>query len=323
MKTGLIPPFDWQAVVVDPWTTDLPLFGWVALMGFLVTTACGWVGNYLMLRRLALMGDAVSHSVLPGLVVAFLWSGSRGTWAMFAGALAAGLVTGWLVEAIQRGSRVKQDAAIGITFSALFALGVVLLSRYAHQVELDADCVLYGEIGFVALESRVVVGGWELGPVSVVRMAAVALGVGLLAWLWHPRLLVSAFDPGLARTLGINARGWHHTLMAALSLVVVSAFEAVGAILVIAMLILPGATAALLVERFPARQALVVAFAALSATLGVSLAVWLDCSIAPAMVTVGAGMFSVVWLLAPHHGLIAHWRRERRAMQPPTGMGGA
>jgi manganese/zinc/iron transport system permease protein len=137
----LIPAFEWRAVFVEPWTVDLALFGWIALMGFFVAVACGLVGNYLILRRMALMGDAVSHSVLPGLVVACLWSGSRGTGAMFAGALAAGAVTAVLIEGIHRLSRVKQDAAIGIVFSALFAFGVLLTSLYAQQIDLDADCV--------------------------------------------------------------------------------------------------------------------------------------------------------------------------------------
>src|SRR5690606_24931343 len=116
------------------------------------------VGNYLILRRMALIGDAVSHSVLPGLVIAFLVSSSRGTGPMFVGALAAGAVTTIIIEAIHRRTRVKQDAAIGIAFSTLFAIGVLLTVVYAQQIDLDADCVLYGEIAFVPLESMVVIG---------------------------------------------------------------------------------------------------------------------------------------------------------------------
>ena len=118
-------------------------------MGFLVTAACGLIGNYLILRRMALVGDAISHSILPGIAIAFLLAKSRSSLAMFAGALVAGIVTTLLIETIHRRSRVKQDAAIGIVFSTLFAIGVILISLFASQVDLDQDCVLYGDISFV------------------------------------------------------------------------------------------------------------------------------------------------------------------------------
>lgn len=308
----LIPPFDFHRVLVAPWTEDLALFGWIALMGFLVAAACGLVGHYLMLRRMALLGDAVSHSVLPGLVIAFLLSGSRGTLPMFLGALAAGAATTVIIEVIHRRTRVKQDAAIGIAFSTLFAIGVVLTVMYTGRIDLDADCVLYGEIAFVPLEPPVTLGGATLGPPSVVRMGAVLLGVGALVLLFAKELLVSSFDPGLARSVGVRPNLVHYALMAALSIVVVSAFEAVGAILVVAMLILPGATAALLSTRLAVIQGLGVLHAALSAWLGVSLGVWLDCSIAAAMVVAGAGLFALAWVFAPVQGLLARWLRDHR-----------
>src|SRR6185436_9463742 len=171
---NVIPPFDFQRVVVAPWTSDAGTFGWVALMGFLVATACGLVGNYLILRRMALVGDAISHSVLPGLAVGFMLAKSRNSWVMFIGAVLAGLVTTALIELIHKKSRVKQDAAIGITFSTLFALGVILISLYASKVDLDQECVLYGEIGNVWIDTPVTIGGLTLGPATVVRMAAVA-----------------------------------------------------------------------------------------------------------------------------------------------------
>src|SRR5688572_24340132 len=149
---NLIPPFDFQRVFVQPWTQDLSSYGWIALMGFLVATACGLVGNYLILRRMALVGDAISHSVLPGLVIAFLLARTRNPAVMFFGALVAGIATTMLIEAIHKKSRVKQDAAIGITFSSLFAIGVILVSQYASKIDLDQECVLYGEIGTIPLD---------------------------------------------------------------------------------------------------------------------------------------------------------------------------
>jgi manganese/zinc/iron transport system permease protein len=307
----LIPPFGFHRVFVEPWTTELSIFGWIGLMGFCVAAACALVGNYLILRRMALIGDAVSHSVLPGLVIAFLLSQSRGTLPMFLGALAAGGLTTVIIDGIHRHTRVKQDAAIGIAFSTLFAIGVLLTVIYAEQIDLDADCVLYGEIAFVPLEPMITMGGVVLGPESLVRMAAVFGAVGLLVVVFYKELLVTSFDAALARSLGINPTVAHYGLMAALSIVVVSAFESVGAILVIAMLILPGATASLLTERLSRVHLLGLGHAALSSWLGVTIGVWLDCSVAAAMVVAGALIFGAVWVLAPRQGLIARWRRQR------------
>lgn len=293
---NLIPPFDWHRVVVLPWTRDLHLFGWIVLMGFLVSLACGWVGKFLILRRMSLVGDAISHSVLPGLAVAFLIARSRSTGAMFLGALVAAVVTTSLIEWIHRRSKIKQDAAIGVVFSTLFAAGVVLISLYADRVDLDQDCVLNGELALVPLAAPVKLGGWVLGPPAVVRMAVVAALTGILILGFYKELLVTSFDPTLATSLGIRSFWVHQALMLWLSVVVVSAFEAVGAILVIAMLIMPGATASLLARRLPVRLGITVIHGLLSAILGLHLGVWLDCSIGAAMVVAGAGLFALAWI---------------------------
>lgn len=311
----LIPPFDLQRVLIDPWSGDLEFYGWVVLMGFFVAVACGLVGNYLILRRMALVGDAISHSVLPGLAIGFLLANSRSSSVMFVGALAAGVVTTLLIELIHKKSRVKQDAAIGITFSSLFAIGVILISLYASKVDLDQDCVLYGEIGYVSTDLPVQIAGITLGPATVVRMGAVALVTVVLIVLFYKELLVSSFDPGLASSLGINATWVHYALMCWLSVVVVSAFESVGAILVIAMLILPGATASLLSDRLPRMFGWTVLHAGISSVGGLHLALWLNCSIAAAMVVVGAILFVLAWIFSPQQGLL---RRVVRARVEPA-----
>jgi len=311
----LIPPFDAHSVFVAPWTENLTMFGWIALMGFLVTTSCGLIGNYLILRRMALVGDAISHSVLPGIAIAFLIAESRSNVAMFIGALAAGVVTTVLIETIHRRSRVKQDSAIGITFTTLFAIGVILVSLFASQIDLDQDCVLYGEMSFVALDpSRVTIGGADWGPEPVWLMGAVTVGVVALILLFYKELLVSSFDSGLSASLGINPTWMHYSLMGALSIVVVSAFQSVGAILVIAMLILPGATAYLLTHRLPAMMLLSVVHSALSAVLGLHLAVWLDCAMAAAMVVAGAFLFTLAWIFSPTQGLLAQVMRQASSL---------
>ncbi len=310
----LIPTFDFHRVFVTPWTAGGQSFAWIALMGFFVAASCGLIGNYLILRRMALVGDAISHSILPGIAIAFLLAGSRNTSVMFLGALAAGILTTVIIEVIHKRSRVKQDAAIGIAFTTLFAIGVVLISLYADRVDLDQECVLYGEIGFVWMAPSVHLGSLVLGPEPVVRMGVVALVTAVLIGLFYKELLVSSFDPGLAASVGINASVMHYSLMAMLSIVVVSAFESVGAILVIAMLILPGATSSLLSQRLPVVLSLSVLHAALSSLLGIHLAVWLDCSTAAAMVVMGAVLFTLAWIFAPRAGLLARWFSRRVAI---------
>lgn len=332
----LIPQFDWQRVMVDPWASQFSSTIWIVLMGFFVTTACGLIGNYLILRRMALVGDAISHSVLPGLAVAFLVANSRSSTAMFIGALAAGVLTTVIIEVIHKKSRVKQDAAIGIAFTSLFAVGVILVSLYASKVDLDQECVLYGEIAFIPLEESVRVGdflprglresagvwgtmaGVTLGPAPAVRMAIVALLTAVLVALFYKELLVSSFDPGLASSIGVNATFVHYALMSWLSVVVVSAFESVGAILVIAMLILPGATASMVSYRLPVIMGLTVVNAAISSTLGLHLATWLDCSTAGAMVVVATFLFGLVWVFSPTEGLLRRWfQRELEPVELP------
>ena len=329
--TDFIPAFEWQRVLVEPWTENLSTTFWIVLMGFLITAACGLIGNYLILRRMALVGDAISHSVLPGMAIAFLLADSLSTLPMFLGALGAGIVTTVLIELIHKKTRVKQDSAIGITFSTLFAIGVIIISvGLSDSVHLDTECVLYGEIAFVPLDlvqtklgsdalsvvekipglnSEMFLDGdlLTIAPPSVIRMAVVAGITLLLVVLFYKELLVTSFDSGLSSSLGINSTVVHYALMGMLSVIIVSAFEAVGAILVIAMLILPGATASLLAHRLPPMFGITVVHALLSAVGGIHLATWLDCSPAGAMVVAGSVLFALAWVFSPSEGLLRRW----------------
>ncbi|MBE2181215.1 MAG: metal ABC transporter permease [Chthoniobacterales bacterium] len=300
---ALFPPFDWHRVIVEPWSADPAISLWIVLMGFFVAAACGLVGNYLLLRRMALVGDAISHSILPGLVLAFLIFRHTNIWTAFAGALGAGFATVLLIEFIHKQSRVKADAAICIAFTVLFAAGVVLMSLLETKgsFHIDAECVLYGEIAFVPLEPPVVWGGIGLGPPSVLRMGGMLVLVLVLITAFYKELLVTSFDPGLSRSLGMNTGLWHYGLMGVLALVVVSAFEAVGAILAVAMLIVPAMFAAQLSNRLPVRLGLTIIHAAVSSLLGYHLSVWLQCSTAGAMVVAGAGLFTAAWVAGLWH----------------------
>jgi manganese/zinc/iron transport system permease protein len=311
---SLIPPFDVHHIFVAPWTQSGATYGWILLMGFLVTTSCGLVGTFLILRRMALVGDAISHSILPGLAIAFLLSNSRGSLPMFVGAVTAGIITTVLIETIHRRSRVKQDSAIGITFTTLFAIGVILITVFADKVDLDQECVLYGEIAFVPLEPFASLFGVQVAPEPVFRIALVTLAVIACIGVFYKQLLLTSFDPGLAVSLGINATFIHYALMSMLSVTVVSAFHSVGAILVVAMLIIPGATAYVLCERLPSILWLTALHAFLSSLLGLHLAIWLDCAVAGAMVVAATGLFALAWLFSPKQGVVPRLLRSRRPL---------
>lgn len=304
MSDRFIPVFDFKTVFLYPWQNDAEGYIWIVLMGFLVTLTCGLVGKFIVVRRMALVGDAIAHSLLPGIALAFLITTSRMASVMVLGAIIAGIFTTVLVELIYKNSRIKSDAALGIVFSALFALGVILITVFADHVDLDADCVLYGEIGFIPFEVPVQIAGLPLAPIPVVQMAVVALFVVLMIVLFYKELLVTSFDAGLAKSLGINVKAFHYGLMIVLSITVVSAFESVGAILVIAMLIFPGVTAALFSDRLSVILWLVGLFAALYALGGLHLSIWLDCSIAGAMVVMAVFIFVIAWIFSPRRGLL-------------------
>jgi len=310
MRDRFLPEFDWQTVFIQPWMEFGSNSLWIVLMGFLVSCACGLVGCFVILRRMALVGDAISHSLLPGIALAFLLTQSRATLPMMLGAMAAGILTVALIEAIRFSSRVKPDAAIGIVFSSLFAFGVILISLFADKVDLDAECVLYGELGFIPLQEIASFAGYDIGPEPVIRMAIITLvAIGLIL-AFFKELLVTSFDSGLAASLGINPTRYHYGLTLFLSIVIVSSFESVGVVLVIAMIIFPGATALMLTDRLSSALWMSVVFSLLYAILGFHLATWLDASIAGGMTVIAGILFGAAWIFAPRRGLI--WKAVQR-----------
>jgi len=276
----------------------------ILLVGSLVAASCALIGSFLVLRKLALLGDAISHAVLPGIVLAFLFTGSRAALPMVLGAGALGLLTVLLVELFHRSRRLGEDASIGVVFPALFSLGVILISRYASQIDLDLDCVLYGEIAYAPWDT-LTLAGRDLGPKALWVTGAVLLANVTLVASLYKELKLSTFDPELAATLGFSPVLLHYLLMSAVSLTVVGSFESVGAILVVAMLVVPPATAYLLTERLGRMLALAVLLGVSSAVGGYGVARLLDCSIAGAMATVAGGQFVLALLLSPRHGLLA------------------
>ena len=289
------------------WELPWAYFGigavWLTLMCFLVALPCSQLGTFLVLRRMSLVGDAISHSVLPGIVVAFLFVGDLASPWLLMGAALAGLLVTVIIEQIHQRTRIKQDSAIGIAFTSLFALGVVLLSLYLDKVHLDQECVLEGSLGDILNYDTIALFGFDV-PSPVVTMAVVAFFTMGIVVLFYRVLMLSSFDSGLAASFGYKPNVVHYCLMAFLSVVVVAAFQAVGAILVIALLILPGATAYLCTHSLKKMLLIAGVHALLSSLAGIYIHVWTDGNQSAAVVVAGLGLFLLAWLFGPADGLV-------------------
>lgn len=287
----------------------------IVLTAGLVATACGLLGPFLVLRRVALMGDAVSHAVLPGIVATFLLVGSRAPLPVIAGAAVFAVLCVLAIDGLRATGLVKADAAIGLVFPALFSLGVLGVTRWAADLHLDLDATIYGEIAFVPLQQWAVAG--LIVPRALVIIGTVALANLVLVCVLWKELKATSFDPEFSRTAGIPPAWLSRALLVAVAVTAVTAFESVGAILVVTLLIVPAATAALLTSRLWTMVAVAVAVGWLSALVGYAGALEADASIAGAMGLVAAGCFTLALLLAPRHGLLAlRARRRRRVLAP-------
>jgi len=297
------------------------------LAATLACVICGLLGNFLVLRRLSLMGDAISHSVLPGLVIAFLIASTRSPLAMFLGAAVAGVATVVLVEVVKKLGRVEPGAAMGVVFSVLFALGVLLIERAAvRHVDLDADCVLHGQLETLywigAPDS--LAGLWSLNTLSeipheVSTLALMTTLAFLFVGLLFKELRIAAFDPALATTQGFHAGTMHYLLMVFVAAATVASFSAVGSILVIAMLVCPAATARLLTDRLGSQIACSIVVAVLASVGGYLGAIAIpglwgkDDVNAAGSIAVAAGLLLTLALaLSPRHGVVTRALRRGR-----------
>lgn len=266
---------------------------WIILTGALIASCSGILGCYLMLRRLSLLGDAISHAVLPGIFIAYWLSGSRSPIYMVLGAGVFGIICTFLIEFLSRKIRLQSDAATGLVFTLLFAIGVILISAFAGQVDLDQECVLYGEIAYTPLDIWVTDSGANMGPRAVWISGALLISVISLITVGYKGLFITTFDPEYAATLGISTTFWHYALMSAVSFTTVASFESVGAILVVAFLIVPAAIAYLLTDNLKIMLILSVIAGILSAILGYYVALLIDGSIAGAMASVLGLLFII------------------------------
>ena len=286
---------------------------WVVFIGAMTNTACALLGCYLVLRRMSLLGDAISHAVLPGLVIAFIFSGTLNIGTMFLGALAVGLLTTVLTETLHRQGGVPEDASMGVVFTSLFALGVILIKRYGQAVDLDPDCVLNGVLEYVDLNTVSLFG--QPLPRALVTIAPVlVLNLVFIVVFWK-ELLVSSFDPALANTMGLRSGLMHYLLMALVALTTVASFEQVGSILVVAMLIVPGATAHLLTDRLGRMMWIAAGVAVGSAVLGHLAAIRFDTNIAGSMSVVVGLFYLAAVAFSPRYGILSTLVRNLQTSQ--------
>ncbi len=286
------------------------LDNWIVIVGMLSAMSCALLGNYLVLRRMSMMGDAISHAVLPGLAIAFLVSGSRDSLPMLIGAILIGVLTTLFIQVIDRLSGLDRGASMGVVFTTLFALGLVLIRQAADHVDLDPSCVLYGAIELTPLDTYLMF-GWEVPQAAVTNLAMLAINL-LFVTLFFKELKITSFDPALATTIGINANLMQYILMTLVAATTIAAFESVGSILVIAMLIVPGAAAHLLTDRLGPMLLISLVFAALSAALGhlgaITVPTWFgfqDTSTAGMMAFTAGLLFTLVLLFAPRYGMMS------------------
>lgn len=268
----------------------------IMLTGSLVAVSCGILGSFLILRKMAMVSDAISHAVLPGIVIAFLLGSSVDSIGMIVGAGLIGILTTFLIEFFHQKGKLQTDASIGVTFTWLFALGVILISYYAGDAHIDEDCVLYGEIAYTPLDLVYLTNGEVLGPKAIIVLSGVLLLILTFVIFAYKEFFITTFDPAFSISVGISSTLWHYVLMSLVSLTTVASFESVGAILVVAFLVTPAATAYLITTDLKNMIALSCLFGILSAIAGYFLAYAIDGSIAGAMASVAGVIFGIVFI---------------------------
>jgi manganese/zinc/iron transport system permease protein len=265
---------------------------WIIVTGSLVAVTCGLLGSFLILRKMAMVGDAISHAVLPGIAIAFLLAGTRSSIPMLIGAAAFGMLCTVLIELFHKKAKLQEDASIGISFTWLFAIGVILITYFASSVDLDQECVLYGEIAFVSFETlyNIPTAVWLLGGMLLLVLLFIAVG--------YKGLYLTTFDPHYAATIGVSVALWHYLLMGAVSFTTVLSFESVGAILVVAFLVVPGASAYLLTGNLRSMLLLSALFGIIASVSGYYAASVLNVSVSGAMVCMLGILFIIAFVAA-------------------------
>lgn len=305
-------------VLLGNWISDWDssINGWIVVIGCLCAASAALLGNFLVLRRMSMLGDAITHAVLPGIAAAFFISESRNSVIMFVGAVIVGLLTAVFTEWIRTVGKVDEGASMGVVFTSLFALGLVMLVAAADHVDLDPKCVLYGALDLTPLDT-VGIGGGEIPRAAIVLSVVLFLNLAFVV-LFFKELKISSFDPALATTMGFSAKTMHYLLMVLVSITAVASFESVGSILVVAMFVVPAAAAYMLTDRLAVMIFFSVIIAVASGSLGhiaaLEVPTWFgfrSTTTAGPMAVVSGLLFLLAALFGPRYGVVVKWIRRQ------------
>ena len=266
------------------------------ITALLIAWSCSLLGCFLVLRKVVMVGDAISHSVLPGIVIAYLVSSNFNSVFMLIGAAVFGVFTTVIIDFFHKKLKLQEDASIGITFTWLFALGVILISVFTDgNADLDQDCVLFGELGTTFLD-KIIYNGRLYGTRSSMLILPVFICIVLFVRFGFKGLQLLSFNEEFAKSKGINVSFWHYTFMALVSITTVMSFESVGAILVVGLLVIPPATSYLLVDRLVPMLWLSCVLSTIACFIGYYASIYFDVSIS-SMIIVVAGILFVLVLI--------------------------
>lgn len=282
----------------------------IQIIAIIVAVACSLPGVFLVLRKMAMMSDAITHTILLGIVIAFFITNSLTSPLLIIGAALMGVFTVFLTEVLNSTKLVSEDSAIGIVFPLLFSIAIIIISKYAGSVHLDTDSVLLGELAFATFD-RMKIFGIDIGAKAIYSMGIILAINILFISIFFKELKVVTFDPGLAAVLGFSPALIHYSLMTIVSITAVGAFESVGSILVIAFMIGPPVSAYLITDDLKWMIILSGIIGGINGVLGYQFAEMLDVSIAGSMALMTGIVFLLVFIFAPQRGFITIFRRRK------------
>lgn len=282
----------------------------IQLIAVVVAVACSLPGVFLVLRKMSMMTDAITHTILLGIVIAFFLTKSLTSPLLILGAAIMGVITVFLTEVLNSTRLVSEDSAIGVVFPFLFSIAIIIISKYAGSIHLDTDSVLLGELAYASFD-RFILFGKDLGPKAVYSMGTILILNAIFIISFFKELKIVTFDPALATTLGFAPFLIHYSIMTLVSVTAVGAFESVGSILVIAFMIGPPITAYLLTDDLKFMIPLSALIGSINAILGYQLSSHFDVSIAGSMAVMTGIVFLIVFMVAPQKGLLTIIRRRK------------
>ena len=281
----------------------------IQFIAIMVASACSILGTFLVLKSMAMVSDAITHTILLGIVVAFFAVHDLNSPLLIVGAGIVGVLTVYLVELLNSTRLVKEDSAIGVVFPLLFSIAVILISRYAGNVHLDVDSVLLGELAFAPF-NRIQIFGFSIAKGLVATFIVFLINLSFVV-IFFKELKISVFDKALAITLGMKPILIHYMLMSLVSMTAVSSFEAVGSILVVAFMIGPPITAYLLTDKLKVMIGLSLVLGAVASIIGFHFARFFDISIAGSIAVIIGVIFLLTLIFSPKKGLIFTINRKK------------